>query len=349
MYQPSDRHIKNSLVSRIVAFLAVLALLSGCQKPVTTMFLSGTTMGTQYSLTIVKPGDVASEMLQQRVESLLREVNKTMSTYDEESELSRLNLSESTEWIEISEDLYTVLDAASVVARDSGGAFDVTIGPVVNLWGFGPTPGTGRMPESVALEQAHARVGVGKFELQSGPNALRKIASDVNIDLSGIAKGYAVDRLSWLFSQLGVHDFLIDIGGEMSARGTNPDGADWQIGLEMRAGEGTEIGPVIEFTNASLASSGNYRNFFELDGVRYGHTIDPKTGMPTQHRLAGVTVLHDSSMFADAWATALMSLGFEAGLEIARQQSLAALFVVHELDAKSIYTTVYFDRAVTRR
>ena len=342
------RHPTQSvLIQRLVhaAFVALL-LLTACEKHRSEIHLTGATMGTQYSIKIVNPGEIESDVLKVEVDKLLSAINSTMSTYDPASELSELNHNPSTEWIEISDGLYTVLQAAISVAQDSGGAFDVTVGPLVNLWGFGPDRGAGVVPGADVLASARARVGVNKFALRADPNALQKRHPDVYIDLSGIAKGYAVDRVAAFLQSKGQQNFLVDIGGELRASGTNRNGTRWRIGIENPITDGREIGRTIALSNTGLASSGDYRNYFESGGVRYGHTIDPKTGAPAQHRLAAVTVLYPAAMIADAWATALMSMGFDEGIVAANKHNVAALFIVDEADNWKSYTTRAYDLAV---
>jgi len=300
-------------------------------------------MGTHYSITIVDHGEIDANGLKAEVDALLTQINATMSTYDPASELSRLNLNPSTAWIDISEPLYTVLQASTDIAQASDGAFDVTIGPLVNLWGFGPERGTGAVPDTAAIERARGRVGSDKLALQASPRAIRKQRGDVYIDLSGIAKGYAVDQVADLIESHGLTDYLVDIGGELRARGSNRSGVPWRIGIENPIIDGREIARTVALSGKAMASSGNYRNFFEADGVRYGHTIDPKTGNPTRHRLAAVTVIHASAMLADAWATALMSLGFDAGTKLAEKNGLAALFFVAAADTVKNYATKAFN------
>jgi thiamine biosynthesis lipoprotein len=330
----------------VIVVLAVASLLTGCEKHRPAIQLTGVTMGTQYSITIVNPGETQQEALETSVDALLGSINAAMSTYDPESELSLMNQNSSTEWIKISDSLHTVLQAAIAVAEASGGAFDVTVGPLVNLWGFGPDRGASVVPDPSAVANASEQVGTDKFEIKANPSALRKRHPEVYIDLSGIAKGYAVDRLARFLQEQGYEDFLVDIGGELRAAGLNPNRRAWRIGIENPTAEGREIGQTIVLTNTGLASSGNYRNYFESDGVRYGHTIDPKTGAPTQHRLASVTVLHSTAMLADAWATALMSMGFGAGLKVANEHELAALFFVAEADNWNSHATRAYDIAV---
>tara|TARA_Y100000588_G_scaffold319548_1_gene349640 strand:+ start:1390 stop:2316 length:927 start_codon:yes stop_codon:yes gene_type:complete len=308
-------------------------------------------MGTQYAVTVADRGKRDPGVLEGEIETLLEVINATMSTYDPASELSRLNKNRTTAWIPISEDLYTVLRTSVSVGIDSGGAFDATVGPLVNLWGFGPDRGIPMVPGGDTLAKARTRVGVDMFELQERPHAFRKRHPDVYVDLSGVAKGYAVDRVATLLQSTGHINYLVDIGGEFRAKGRNSKGQEWTIGIEgpVNGGRLIAIRRTIVLRNAGLASSGNYRNYFERDGVRYGHTIDPRTGAPVQHNLAAVTVLDETAMLADAWATALMSLGFQAGRRVAEEHDLSVYFIVTEGEGTRSYTTPAFDLAVGDR
>jgi thiamine biosynthesis lipoprotein len=324
--------------------LAASVLLGGCAEERPATRLSGSTMGTQFSVTIVDLSETArSETLKLEIEALLAGINASMSTYDPTSELSLVNQNSSTDWIEISTELHTVLAAALIVNEASAGAFDVTVGGLVNLWGFGPDRGAGVIPESGALEAAHRRLGAANLRLKINPPALRKSPAEIVIDLSGIAKGYAVDRIAEFLIEAQYTDFLIDIGGEMRAAGTNKSGVAWNIGIENPRDTGRELIRTISLRDTGLASSGNYRNFFEIGGKRYGHTIDPKTGAPTRHELTAVSVLHPSAMLADAWATAIMSMGYREGMRLAAQQNLAVLFIVEGDTMSTITKSAAFD------
>jgi FAD:protein FMN transferase len=325
--------------------LAIGMLLTSCAEERDTARLLGTTMGTQYSVTIVTGQGSDDESLNLEIQALLARVNASMSTYDPTSELSRVNKNKSTDWIDISPALYSVLVAALSVSEASDGAFDVTVGGLVNLWGFGPERGSGAIPETNALEAARREVGSANLQVQADPPALRKSRADLSIDLSGIAKGYAVDQIAALLIEKDFKDFLVDIGGEMRAVGTNKNGVAWNIGIENPRDAGHQILRTISLRDTGLASSGNYRNFFEIEGQYYGHTIDPRTGAPTQHELAAVSVVHPSAMMADAWATALMSMGYTAGLKVAAQRNLAVLFIVDDGTMSTVIKSATFDVA----
>ncbi|MCZ6854224.1 MAG: FAD:protein FMN transferase, partial [Gammaproteobacteria bacterium] len=212
--------------------------------------------------------------------------------------------------------------------KASAGAFDVTVGPLVNLWGFGPNVDGRSPPERAAIEDARAKVGFARLLVKQAPPELSK-THEMYVDLSAIAKGHGVDRLAEVLNAAHCTDYLIDIGGEVSARGVNSTGESWRIGIEVpdpdRLGA---IQRVLTLTDEAVATSGDYRIFFEDSGRRYSHTIDPRTGYPVTHNLASVTVLHESAMWADGYATALNVLGPVHGLELATERELAALFVV---------------------
>ena len=328
--------------------LALVALvIAGCGKPEPDITLSGETMGTTYSVKVAMVSAPLDERaLKRDIDAVLRAVNSSMSTYDETSELSRLNQNRTTEWIPISPELYEVLFAALGVSKLSGGAFDVTVGPLVNLWGFGPQNVPIRVPSDQALARERRRVGYEKVSLRAEGPAVRKSLGDVYIDLSGIAKGYAVDRISALLGARGLDNHMVEIGGEVKARGFNANGIPWQIGIEKPDVERRSIFDILSLSEMGMASSGDYRNYFEQNGRRYSHTIDPGTGSPVVHRLVAVTVLDGSTMRADALATALLVLGPQDGYGLAARENIAALFLIRQDDGFEARVTPVFARVV---
>lgn len=309
--------------------LCVVVALAACAQPRPLIEISGATMGTTYRVTVVGDIGVDEARLRVEIESALSNINSSMSTYDSESELSRLNANASTQWLPLSAPVYKVIAAALRITSQSGGAFDIRVAPLVDLWGFGPR-GRTAVPSADALEATRRLFASGEISLQANPMALRKSRGDLAIDLSGIAKGYAVDILAMHLQRAGAENYLVEIGGELRALGRNARDKPWVIGIESPARERREIAQTISITKGAIASSGNYRNYFERDGQYYGHTIDPTTGAPVAHKLIGVTVRHTSAMEADAWATACMSMGFERAQALARELGLAVLFFVDE-------------------
>jgi thiamine biosynthesis lipoprotein len=214
------------------------------------------------------------------------------------------------------------------VSRLSNGAFDVTVGPLVNLWGFGPDPVQLKPPADAAIDAALERVGYDRLHVDCSRPAIRKDTPDVYVDLSACAKGFAVDRATELLDARGIRHYLVEIGGELRMRGLNADGEAWSVAIETPADAGRTVGRIVTLTDKAMATSGDYRNFFEYRGERYSHTIDPRTGRPTTHNLAAVTVVGDSTVLADAMATALLVLGPRAGLELAVREGIPAYFQV---------------------
>ena len=285
-------------------------------------------MGTTYSVQLVdSPQTIEPAALQDRVDDLLADINASMSTYDPGSELSRFNASSSTDWYGVSAELANVVAAAQGVAEASGGAFDITVGPLVNLWGFGPGDSSGVPPSPEQVSAAKLRTGYGKLEVRLSPPALRKSEPDLYVDLSAIAKGYGVDRVAALLDAAGIENYLVEIGGELRARGLNFRRKPWRIAVERPDPAGRTVQQVVALGDAAMATSGDYRNFFESGGTRYSHTIDPATGRPVTHDLASVTVVGADAMHADALATALLVMGPDRGLQFAQASGLAALFI----------------------
>jgi thiamine biosynthesis lipoprotein len=270
--------------------------------------------------------------LQQQVDLRLAAINLEMSTYLPDSEISRFNRYTDDDWFAVSAETAMVVAAGLEVSRDTQGAFDVTVGPLVNLWGFGPEGRVGEMPTDEAIAECQARVGHARLEVRQMPPALRKRRADVYVDLSAIAKGFAVDEVAKLLDRHAVRSYLVEIGGEVRTRGRKPDGGGWRIGIERPVAGVRQLDCVVELDDCALATSGDYRNFFERDGRRYSHEIDPRTGRPVDHDLISVSVLADDCLTADAWATALLVLGPDAALTTARQLGLEVLCMVRSGD-----------------
>jgi len=289
-------------------------------------------MGTYYRITARCP-DVGRETLSAEVERTLTTVNGQMSTYLETSELSSFNQAPVDVWLPASAELRMVIRTAQEISALSGGAFDVTVGPLVNLWGFGPDGTILHAPSPDAVEEARQRVGSRFLELDDARGELRKQRA-LYVDLSAIAKGYGVDQVAGRLETLGCTDALVDVGGEVAGHGHAPSGHPWRIGIEVPDPETFgAVQKIIPIGDMALATSGDYRNFLDLDdGRRVSHTVDPRTGSPVTHDLASVTVLHRSTMWADGLATALNVLGPEAGPALAEREGLAATFLIRRAD-----------------
>ncbi len=288
----------------------------------------GTTMGTTFSVKVpVLPDNVDRKELKENIDQTLAGINLKMSTYLEASELSRFNKRHSIDWIPVSSELLAVIVEAQRVSDLSDGAYDITIGRLVNLWGFGPN-NERKKPDNDSIAELLRQTGYELLETRNDPPALRKKVASLYLDLSSLAKGYAVDRVAMYLDSIGIRNYLVEIGGELKASGQKQEGQLWRVAVEKPDPEQRLIEQVLELNNIAVATSGDYRNFFDQDGQRYSHTLDPRTGAPITHQLASVTVLSDTTMTADALATAFMVLGHEAGMDLAEQQNIAVLFII---------------------
>lgn len=319
--------------------------LSACAPKPHSLSIVGETMGTSYSVKLENcPTPDCLTELELRIEQRLEQINSAMSTYDPQSELSRFNTARSADWISVSTDLYTVVAHAHAVSELTGGAFDITVAPLVNAWGFGPESLAGKQPAADRSQIAGPATGYERIELRDDPPGIRKRTSRMSIDLSGIAKGFGVDEIARVLDDYGISSYLVEIGGEVRGRGTRPDGKPWRIAVEHPAIGTRRLDGIVELADLSIATSGDYRNFYVEDGQRYSHTIDPTTAAPVRHGLASVSVIDPSAMHADAMATALMVLGPERGLALAQEHGMAAAFVVRRDDGYQQMMTPPFRR-----
>ncbi|MEM7676628.1 MAG: FAD:protein FMN transferase [Myxococcota bacterium] len=295
--------------------------------------IEGPIMGTTFTVKLAQGlSSLARAEAEQTVLTALNAVNDRMSTYIPESEISRFARAPAYAPFSLSPSTVEVVQKALTISAATDGAFDVTVRPLVDAWGFGPDGRPERKPGGDATSALLARVGYQKLQLDEANKTLRKSTSSVSVDLSAIAKGYAVDRVAAGLEALGYRDYLVEVGGEMRARGRREAGGVWRVGIESPQTDGRSVARVIRLKDRGLATSGNYRNFYIEDGIRYAHTINPKTGQPVRHRLQSVSVIHPEAAMADGWATALMVLGEVDALRVAKAQGLAALFMISGAD-----------------
>lgn len=321
----------------------LLCTLAACTSAEDERIVSGQTMGTTYSVHITGCAELDCNSLEPRLSRQLDEINQRFSHYDEGSELSRFNAHESTDWFEASPELASIVDYALTVSRESDGAFDITLAAAVNHWGFGPKKFDSLAPNSRELATALRHSGYEKLDVNEHTPALRKSDPLLQLDLSAIAKGYAVDQLAYLLESQGVRSYLVEIGGEIRTAGTRTDGKPWHIGIQPPAG-GLNIEFVVAPGDSAIATSGDYQNFYMIDERRVSHTIDPANGTPVDNRLASVSIIAPNAMQADAWATALMVMGSDAGAQFAAENDIAALFLVRNDGGIDHVTTPEFDQ-----
>ncbi|SES68344.1 FAD:protein FMN transferase [Thalassotalea agarivorans] len=283
-------------------------------------------MGTTYNVKVIVDNDFDSAALQTKIDAALVQVNDEMSTYQQDSEITRFNQSQGKQPVAISAGFRTVLTEALKIAEQTNGKLDITVGPLVNLWGFGPDLQPERVPSEQDISIARERVGYNKVVLTE--QGLSKTQPDIYIDLSTIAKGWGVDVVAMLIEAEGITDYLVEVGGEMRLSGFKATGELWHVAIEKPVTTERAVHQIIVPKNNSVATSGDYRNYIEVDGKRYSHIIDPDTAYPIEHRLVSVTVIHPSSMISDGLSTAIMVMGPELGLAFAEEHELAALMIV---------------------
>lgn len=293
--------------------------------------LQGQTMGTTYTVKIVGGGEGEKEGLAKAVRAALEGVDERMSTYKKSSELMKFNAAPTATDFPASPELVAILRDAKAISEATQGGFDVTVGPFVNAYGFGPNKDE-KVPTDEELATLRERVGYPKIQISADGKTLRKSHDGMFVDLSSIAKGYGVDRAAEAIEAAGFKNYLVEVGGEVRTLGLNANGVPWKLGIETPVlGEGARrVKRTLGLSGQSLATSGDYRNYYEKDGIRISHTIDARTGRPIRHKAASVSVVHSNCTLADAWATALNVLGAEEGMKIAEEQKLAVLFIVRK-------------------
>ncbi len=314
----------------ILAGLSIWRLAS--REPGDLHDFNGSAMGTTYSVRVVDPKltNPARARIAEAIEARLSAVNRLMSTWDPDSELSRFNRSTSTGPFAVSPQTLEVFRIAREVSDLTGGAFDVTVGPLVAAWGFGATDRVPAEPPALELASLRASVGYRRVSFDLALRSLSKSHPETLCDLSGIAKGYGVDEVARALVELGQDDFLVEVGGELRASGRRGPGRPWRVAIEHPEATARSIFGVLELHDASLATSGDYRDYYEQDGVRLSHLIDPRSGRPIAHALASVSVVHADAAHAEALATGLSVLGPDEGYALAEHAGLAAYFILRE-------------------
>ncbi|MFN9564203.1 MAG: FAD:protein FMN transferase [Pirellulaceae bacterium] len=337
MEHPSSRSTASpfpTLVLWVVAgFVGLWMLARAWQAPISTpqgqIAIQGQTMGTTYTVRLhAAPANLDANQLKRQIDQRLEDINRMMSTYLPESEVSRFTSHPVDQWFEISTQTAKVVQQALELSRLSGGYYDITVAPLVNLWGFGPEGQIEKRPSEEQIALAKKKVGFQYLEVEPSTPAIRKTLPGLAIDLSSIAKGYGVDQVAELLDQLKVKDYFVEIGGEVRVLGRNPSGVPWRIGIEAPLEDIRQASIVLPMAGGSVATSGDYRNFFEdSTGHRYSHTIDPHTAQPVQSTLASVTVIADQCSLADGRATTIMALGSRRGMELAETDGWAVLLM----------------------
>ena len=328
---------KASFSFNCVLLFAFIALLGGCNRGPEIIKISGSKMGTSYHVTIVADQPAPADLAKQ-IEQTLDRVDQSMSTYKVDSEISQFNQLDVGQRLVISDDFDQVLRITRKVWQKSGGTLDPTVGPLVDIWGFGPTFTGDVVPSDSAIQRSLASIGFDAVNRTvNNQQILLSKSRPLRLDLSAVAKGYAVDLVADLLEMNALPDYLVEVGGETRVSGLNPEGDPWRLAIESPSLT-KAVAQVLNLEAGAVATSGDYRNYFERDGVRYSHTIDPRSGRPTTHSVASVTVVADTCAEADAWATALIVMNSDQAVDLANELKIPVYIVARQDEG---YTVSY--------
>jgi thiamine biosynthesis lipoprotein len=336
---------------RLLSALPLITLLA-CQAHDTESEISGATQGTSYHIKIVPPASrqLSVESLHQQIEAVLGDIDIKLSNYREDSEISRINQQNTTEWIPVSPEIAELVNIAQQIYERSDGCYDLTIKPLFDLWGF--SKHQNRIPGDEEIKQALLHVGMNRIEVDTAIPRIRKKDPLLRIDLASIAQGYTVSAISHLLEQQGIENYLVEIGGEMKVKGRKANGNHWRVAIEKPTPYTQEVERVLDIhqqAGTAIMTAGTYRNFFEDKGQSYSHILNPETGRPVTHQLLSVTILHDDPTLADAWDTALLCVGEEQARKIAESEHLKALLISRDGDAFKEYMSSEFARTETQK
>lgn len=300
-------------------------------------------MGTTYKVIYFARSEDNPSVVSGLIQKELKKINQSMSTYIEDSEISKINKMSEQKWVGISKNINTVFKKAVEIHKLSHGYFDITLGPVINLWGFGPKSEK-KVPTDDQIKKALSYSGLDKVEFDFDSKRLKKKIKELNLDLSALAKGYGVDQIAKLLNQLGIHNYFVEIGGEISTRGKKYTGP-WLVGIETPTQGMPKAQEILKVSEIKMATSGNYRNFFVEGGMSYSHTINHQTGRPVPNDLASVSVIDEEScMQADALATALMAMGKVKAMELSEKNDLAVYMIYPENEGFKVYKSSKFKK-----
>ena len=331
-----------------LAFFMLVSLSACQQKTADNVKLEGMVGTAMWHATIVQPAPAVDvDVLQTGLDKTLSQANQMIATWQPDSEISQFNQYQGQDWFPVSPALAQLVQTTLAVSEQSNGVYDVTIGPLIKLWGFSAN-GTAQdhVPAPADIDAARAKVGYHKLAVRLNPAALRKTQADVRVELASVADGFAVDQAGQYLEAQGVKNYMVEVAGEIRTRGLSQRGDAWRIGIEKPIDLARDVQMGIALDNAGLATSGDYRNFFTENGKRYSHTVDPASGYPVQHSLASVSVIAEQATLADAYATLLMALGEEKGKTFADQQGLKAYFIWRTDHGFATYATSSFPSAL---
>ncbi|MFJ4054171.1 FAD:protein FMN transferase [Pseudomonas sp. NPDC089743] len=330
-----------------IALLFILMLLTACNQGPTLERLGGPAMGSSYSIQYVREaGGPAPVQVQAAVETILQDIDQHYSTYRGDSAVSQFNQLPANRCLALPSDMLELVAFGQHLAEQTDGAFDLTVEPLLDLWGFGPQARHEQVPEAQALATARLRVGYQHLRVEG--QMLCKDAP-VQLDFNSIAAGHAVDLIAARLRAMGIASFIAEVTGELKAVGRKPDGSLWRIALELPREDRQIARQVIPVDGLGVSTSGDYRHYFEQNGRRYSHTFDARLGRPVAHDLAAVTVLDASALQADGYSTLLLILGPERGWDFAIAHDLAAVLVTRAEGGFVSRATPAYQRALKGR
>lgn len=299
-----------------------LVMLTACHRPEEIKF-SGRTMGTTWSLLSAQ----ATDGMRQLIQSHLDQREAVLSHWQKDSAVTRFNDSRSTDWQPVPPELIQVIELARDIASKTGGALDITLAPLIDLWGFGAAGPAKAIPTEQQIAEAKTRCGWKHLHSRLDPPALKKDIPDLRLNVASVTEGFVIDELISRLQQQGLSDFLLEVGGEVAAIGHAPAGTAWRVGIQTPEATPGDALQTLPLSDLCIATSGNYRHRIETNGQSYSHLIDPRSGRPITHPLTSVSVIHSSSALADGYATALMILGPEKGRETAEKLGLRVFWI----------------------
>ncbi|MRS14911.1 FAD:protein FMN transferase ApbE [Enterobacteriaceae bacterium RIT691] len=323
------------------ALIAVTLIIAGCDNPTSVAptenaasatVLEGKTMGTFWRVSVMGLDNAHAATLREKVQNQLNGDDMLLSTWKEDSALMRFNHASSTAPWPVSEAMADIVTESLRIGAKTQGAMDITVGPLVNLWGFGPDKQPVKTPDQAQIDAAKARTGLNHLTVinKSGSQYLQKDLPDLYVDLSTVGEGYAADHLARLMEQEGISRYLVSVGGALVSRGMNAHGQPWRVAIQKPTDKENAVQAIVDINGHGISTSGSYRNYYELDGKRISHVIDPTTGAPIQHKLVSVTVIAPTALEADGWDTGLMVLGPEKAQQVVREQNLAVYMIIKD-------------------
>lgn len=336
-----------NLKTLLLCAVTSIALIA-CEEKSLYTDIKGPTMGTKFRISFQSNG-VDIKQLQQEVIDELKDINLLMSTYIPDSEINRFNRLKDDSCFAFSDKTWDVLQASKTIYQQSAGAFDITTGPLISRWGFSAEEYQQKVPRKEEVARLMNLVGTDKLTYNANEQCIRKKIPQITINLSAIAKGYAVDQLAKIIESHDIENYLVDIGGEVKSKGLNPKRKTWTVAVENPKSLGKKGAIVIALKDTSIATSGDYRNYFEVMGKRFSHTINPQTGYPINHQLTSVSVIHPSNMYADAYATAITVLGGQKGAEFAKEYGLAIYTIERDGQSQAVKVSDEFKKYIPKR